>query len=557
LEGTPFGRYRLVELLGQGGMGEVWRAYDSATDRVVAIKVLHSHFAQDRTFEQRFRREAHAAAALNNQHVIPIHNYGEIDGKLFVDMRLIDGRDLAVVLANGPLEPLRAVGIIEQIAKALHAAHRVDLVHRDVKPSNILLAEDDFAYLIDFGIARAASDTAMTSAGATIGTWAYMAPERFSTGQTDARSDVYALACVLHECLTGEKPFPGDTLERLVAGHMFSPPPQPSAIREGLPPTFDDVIAVGLAKDPDHRYPSTVEFARAARTALTTSIPRSAPTQEPKHGTITALPHAATMRVDQYRAKQHDHISTSAPTQQRPPTPNPPLDPAPPPGPSMAAQPLWRRRRLLIGAAATAVIAVIAGVGLVGIRELRPTALVDQRPTLPVDASTTASSSAASSSASTSAQAQPTDYTALLIKATDIDAPEVFTASPPIQNPNGKAGVATAFSNPDGTHVIGDTILVLPDPSAAASALDSAKTALGGSVNGTPGPADVGSGGTTVSGNSPDGSKSVTVLLFTQGRAFTVLEFDGPANAVAPPDFVTDVGQKQVTVIKDGISKYA
>ena len=138
------------------------------------------------------------------------------------------------------------------------------------------------------------------------------------------------------------------------------------------------------------------------------------------------------------------------------------------------------------------------------------------------------STAASSSAASSSAQAQPADYTELLIKATDIDAPEEFTASPPMQNPNGKAGVATSFSNPDGTHVIGDTILVLPDPSAAASALDAAKTALGGSVSGTPGPADVGSGGTTVSGNSPDGSKSVTVLLFTQGRAFTTLEFDGP-----------------------------
>lgn len=164
-----------------------------------------------------------------------------------------------------------------------------------------------------------------------------------------------------------------------------------------------------------------------------------------------------------------------------------------------------------------------------------------------------ASSTASSSAASSSAQAQPTDYTALLIKATDINAPEVFTASPPIPNPNGKAGAATSFSNPDGTHVIGDTILVLPDPSAAAGVLDAAKTALGGSVSGTPGPTDIGTGGTLVSGNSPDGSKSVTVLLFTQGRAFATLEFDGPANAAVPPDFVTDVGQKQVTAIKTGL----
>jgi hypothetical protein len=168
-------------------------------------------------------------------------------------------------------------------------------------------------------------------------------------------------------------------------------------------------------------------------------------------------------------------------------------------------------------------------------------------------AASTTTSSTSSSSASSSAQAQPADYTGLLIKATDINAPEIFTASPPMQNPNGKAGVATTFSNPDGSHVIGDTILILPDPSAAASALDSAKAALGGAVSGTPGPADVGTGGTTVSGNSPDGSKSVTVVLFTEGSAFTTLEFDGPPNAAVPPDFVTDVSQKQVAAIKNGL----
>ena len=161
MEGTPFGRYRLIELLGRGGMGEVWRAHDTDTDRIVAIKLLPPHLAND-AFRRRFRREAHAAARLNNPHVIPIHHYGEIDGRLYVDMRLVEGRDLHSVLGDGPLEPARAVRIIEQVAKALHAAHKVGLVHRDVKPSNILLDEDDFAYLIDFGIARATDETRMT-----------------------------------------------------------------------------------------------------------------------------------------------------------------------------------------------------------------------------------------------------------------------------------------------------------------------------------------------------------------------------------------------------------
>lgn len=157
--GTPFGRYRLVELLGHGGMGEVWRAHDTGTDRIVAIKLLHPHFSDNEEFKRRFRREAHAAARLNTPHAIPIYDYGEIDGRLYMCMRLIEGRDLQSVLAEGPLDPAWALRIIEQVAKALQAAHRIDLLHRDVKPSNILLDVDGFAYLIDFGIARPLDET--------------------------------------------------------------------------------------------------------------------------------------------------------------------------------------------------------------------------------------------------------------------------------------------------------------------------------------------------------------------------------------------------------------
>ncbi|MDT5302086.1 MAG: eukaryotic-like serine/threonine-protein kinase, partial [Mycobacterium sp.] len=203
MEGTPFGRYRLIELLGRGGMGEVWRAHDTSIDRTVALKMLLPHFAQDPQFDQRFRREARAAARLDDPHVVPIYDVGEIDGRLYVTMRLINGVDLQTLLDAGPLDPGRAVHIIEQIASALHSAHQIGLVHRDVKPSNILLAHNDFAYLIDFGIARATGDTALTSANTTIGTWAYMAPERFNAGEIQPSSDVYALACVLYQCLTG------------------------------------------------------------------------------------------------------------------------------------------------------------------------------------------------------------------------------------------------------------------------------------------------------------------------------------------------------------------
>jgi serine/threonine-protein kinase len=274
MEGAAFGRYRLVALLGRGGMGEVWRAYDTATDRTVAVKLLPPGLADDDTFVQRFRREAHAAARLNSPHVIPIHSYGEIDGRLYVDMRLIEGRDLQAVLEDGPLEPGRAVRIIEQVAKALQAAHRVGLIHRDVKPSNILLDEDDFAYLIDFGIAHATQDTRLTNTGGMVGTLHYLAPERFGSGEVDARADIYALACVLYECLTGGPPFPADSTERLIVAHLSAPPPQPSAERPDVPEKLDDVVATGMAKDPDQRYATTVELAGAARDAITAPIRR-------------------------------------------------------------------------------------------------------------------------------------------------------------------------------------------------------------------------------------------------------------------------------------------
>jgi len=262
-----FGRYRLIELLGRGGMGEVWRADDSLTGRVVALKLLLPQCTDDEDFQRRFRFEARAAAALTDPHVVPIHGFGEIDGRLYVDMRLIEGRDLKSILDGGALSPGRAVHVVEQVAAALRAAHEVGLVHRDVKPSNVLVTGDDFAYLIDFGIARAAEGTRMTSTGAMMGTWAYMAPERFSADGDDSRSDVYALACVLYECLTGTRPFPGDSLERQYAGHVSTPPPRPSQVGVGVPGSFDEVIARGLAKDPDRRYQSVGELASAARVA--------------------------------------------------------------------------------------------------------------------------------------------------------------------------------------------------------------------------------------------------------------------------------------------------
>ena len=266
--GTPFGRYRLIDLLGRGGMGEVWRAHDTVTDRVVALKVLAAQWAQDEVYLQRFRREAHAAAQLNEPHVVPIHNYGDIDGRLYVDMRLIDGSDLQTLLNGGPLVPARAVVIIEQVAMALDAAHQAGLVHRDVKPSNILIARYDFAYLIDFGVARASHDTGLTNSAHLVGTLPYMAPERFRNGVCDTRSDVYSLACVLAQCLTATTPFPGHSVEQQMMGHLTAPPPLPSVVNPHIPVEFDAVIAKGMAKDPDERYQTVLDLAQAASRAL-------------------------------------------------------------------------------------------------------------------------------------------------------------------------------------------------------------------------------------------------------------------------------------------------
>jgi serine/threonine protein kinase len=268
VEGTSFGRYQLLEVLGQGGMGQVFRAYDTATERIVAVKLLPPEVARDGEFQRRFRREAQIAARLTEPHVVPIHNFGEIDGRLYVDMRLIEGRDLDRVLADGPLDPSRAVSYIEQVATALDSAHQAGLVHRDVKPSNVLIGARDFAYLIDFGIARAADATKLTSTGNTIGTLAYMAPERFDTGEADHRSDVYSLTCVLCQCLTGRRPYAGESIEQQIKGHLVAPAPRPSAVNPGIPSGFDDVIAKGMAKDPGERYQSTLELAVAARDAL-------------------------------------------------------------------------------------------------------------------------------------------------------------------------------------------------------------------------------------------------------------------------------------------------
>jgi serine/threonine kinase PknH len=287
--GTDFGHYHLRRLLGRGGMGEVYEAEDTRKDRVVALKLLPVAMSHDPVFRKRLQREARSAGRLQEPHVVPIHDYGEIDGVLFVDMRFIDGTDLRKMLSRyGPLTPARAVAIISQVASALDAAHESGIMHRDVKPENILITRDDFAYLVDFGIANAATDESLTELGTAVGTYAYMAPERFKNAEVTYRADIYALACVLHECLTGGQPYPADSVSVVITAHLMSPIPAPSKMRPGIPTAFDDVISRGMAKDPKDRDATAGDLAAAAHHALGSR-------DQDKADTIVARSSAATI----------------------------------------------------------------------------------------------------------------------------------------------------------------------------------------------------------------------------------------------------------------------
>ena len=272
--GSTFAGHRIEEVAGRGGMGVVYRATHLGLERTVALKVIAAEYAADEGFRERFKRESKLAAGIDHPNVVPVYEAGEEDGSLFISMRYVDGIDLGMVIAGeGKLEPRRAVAIVDQVAYALDAAHEAGLVHRDVKPANVLIEQrprGEHANLTDFGLTkRADAKSGMTGTGVFVGTIDYIAPEQLEgKGTLDARADIYSLGCVLYHSLTGQVPFVRDTQIATMFAHASEPPPSPREVVPQIPPALDTVVRRAMAKEPDDRYLSAGDFGRAALAAL-------------------------------------------------------------------------------------------------------------------------------------------------------------------------------------------------------------------------------------------------------------------------------------------------
>jgi hypothetical protein len=288
--GTEVAGYRIVEQAGSGGMGVVYRAEETGLGgRPVALKLLPPALAGDPDFRARFLREMRVAAAIDHPNIVPIYRAGEDRGLLYLAMRYVHASDLRRVLeAEGRLDPGRTLAILDQVARALDAAHASGLVHRDVKPGNILLAppvidgDPEHVYLVDFGLARSDSDDrSIGGAGSFLGTPRYAAPEQAAGRPVDGRTDGYALGCVLYECLTGQPPFPGGSGEAVLLAHLEATPPRVTTLRPDLPPAIDQVVTRAMAKTPADRFPTCRALVTAARQALT-GVPPSTAAAEPQ-----------------------------------------------------------------------------------------------------------------------------------------------------------------------------------------------------------------------------------------------------------------------------------
>jgi beta-lactam-binding protein with PASTA domain len=322
------GRYRLVELLGQGGMATIYRARDAQLDRDVAVKLLRTEFGQDPDFLARFRDEARSAASLNHPNIVSVFDFGEGADGPYIVMELIDGQDLGAILReNGALPPRQAARVTAEVAKALHAAHVKGIVHRDVKPSNVLIGRDGRVKVADFGIARALTEAQFTLPGVTMGSVHYFSPEQARGETATVASDIYSLGIVLYESLTGQRPFSGDGAAAVALARLTSTPPRPSALRPGTPSELDAIVTRAMALDPAARYASAASMASALEGWL------AAPSAQPgavAGAAVAGAAAAATVASAQARPNAvpypPDAYARSAPVTTSSAPPPPPVD---------------------------------------------------------------------------------------------------------------------------------------------------------------------------------------------------------------------------------------
>ena len=321
-------------------MGAVYKATQLSLNRVVALKLLAPNLSEDPGFRARFEREGQVQAALDHDHIVSVYEAGQSEYGLFLAMRLIGGPTLKRLILDGSLDPRRSVRLLAQVANALDAAHEAGLIHRDIKPQNILIGRGDHAYLADFGLIKAPDEARLTGTGQFIGTIDYVAPEQIQADPATPASDIYALTGVLYECLTGEVPYPKPSEAATLHAHVMQPPPRLSERRPDLPPALDGVIAAGMAKDPWSRPSRAAELIQSASRALsssastiammapepdgtgererrvqTTKVPVVAPTPAEAQASLAAAPEPETVaRRDLTRPISRPDIGAVAPT---------------------------------------------------------------------------------------------------------------------------------------------------------------------------------------------------------------------------------------------------
>jgi hypothetical protein len=317
-QGTTLAGYRIDGVLGQGGMGTVYEATQLSLDRVVALKLLAAHLSNDMAFRARFRREGQVQARLEHPHVVTVYEAGETEQGLFIAMRLVRGRTLKELVNARELDVARTLKILAPVAEALDEAHGMGLIHRDIKPQNVLVGRRDHSFLADFGLTKGPTEASLTKTGHFVGTFDYISPEQINGESATAASDVYSLAGVLYECLTGTVPFPKQVEAAVLYAHVADPPPKPSDTRPELPPQLDAVIARAMAKNPAERHGSASELIEETERALARGSDPAAQEQE------TAL-----------SARERTAPSPTAPA----PSPAAPSPAAPPAGTAAAAAP--------------------------------------------------------------------------------------------------------------------------------------------------------------------------------------------------------------------------